>query len=173
MYNESNKINTMKTIYTLADDKKTLIAERSFTAPLEKVWQAWTDNTVLEKWWAPLPWHARTQSFEFKEGGAWHYYMEGPAGEKHWCLNSYLLITPHASFTAVDSFCNEAGEVDESLPTSHWDVQFDTEGEVTTVIVTSTYASEKDLDTVITMGMKEGFNQGLDQLEELLQNNSF
>jgi Activator of Hsp90 ATPase homolog 1-like protein len=63
----------MKTIYTIGEDKKTLIAERSFTAPLEKVWLAWTDSDLLEKWWAPAPWMARTKSFEFKEGGALLY----------------------------------------------------------------------------------------------------
>jgi uncharacterized protein YndB with AHSA1/START domain len=94
--------------------------------------------------------------------------MEGPEGEKHWCLNSYLIITPLASFTAVDSFCDEEGTVDESLPTSHSDVQFDEDADVTKVLVTSTYASDKDLAVVIEMGMKEGFNQGLDQLEALL-----
>ena len=161
----------MKTIYTISNDKKTLIAERSFTAPLEKVWRAWTDNTMLEKWWAPAPWQAHTKSFDFSEGGAWHYFMEGPAGEKQYCLNKYLIIVPLASFTAIDYFCGEDGTINEELPSSHWDLQFDIEGEVTKVIVTTTYASEKDLQTVIEMGMKEGFNQGLDQLETLLQNN--
>lgn len=159
----------MKTVYTISDDKKTLVSERSFTAPLEQVWGAWTDNTLLEKWWAPAPWHARTKSFSFTEGGAWHYYMEGPAGEKHWCLNKYLMIVPNASFTAIDCFCDEEGTINPDLPSSHWDIQFDMEGEITKIIVTTTYASEKDLQTVIEMGMKEGFNQGLDQLEELLQ----
>ncbi len=158
----------MKTLYTISDDKKTLVAERSFTAPLEKVWQAWTDHTILETWWAPAPWKARTKSFSFTENGHWHYYMEGPEGEKHWCLNTYLLIVPLASFTAVDSFCDENQVIDPILPSSHWDIQFDMEGDVTTVIVTTTYASEKDLQTVVEMGMKEGFNQGLDQLETLL-----
>lgn len=160
----------MKTNYTVTEDKKTLIAERSFTAPLEKVWAAWTQSELLEKWWAPLPWHARTKSFEFKEGGKWHYCMEGPEGEKHWGMNTYLIIVPEASFTAVDSFCDENGAVDESLPTSHWDVQFDTEGEVTKIIVTTTYPNAEALETVSNMGMKEGFNQGLDQLEEMLTN---
>lgn len=160
----------MKTTYTIGEDNKTLIAERSFQAPLEKVWRAWTDSTILEQWWAPLPWKARTKSFSFTEGGAWHYFMEGPEGEKHWCMNTYLIITPLASFTAVDSFCDEQGAVDESLPTSHWEVQFDTEGDMTNITVTTTYANEKDLETVTNMGMKEGFNQGLDQLEEMLQN---
>jgi uncharacterized protein YndB with AHSA1/START domain len=158
----------MKTTYTISDDKKTLISTRTFTAPLEKVWAAWTDVTILEKWWAPAPWQARTKSFEFKEDGKWHYYMEGPDGEKHWCLNTYLIITPLASFTAIDSFCDEAGGIDPSLPSSLWEVQFDTENEVTTILVTTTYKSEADLETIISMGMKEGFNQGLDQLETLL-----
>lgn len=160
----------MKTTYTISDDKKTLVAERSFTAPLEKVWAAWTKSELLEKWWAPLPWQARTKSFEFKEGGKWHYCMEGPEGEKHWGMNTYLLIVPEASFTAVDSFCDEAGIVNEELPTSHWDIQFDEEGDVTKVTVTNTYPNAEALETVTNMGMKEGFNQGLDQLEELLAN---
>ena len=65
----------MKTIYTISEDKRTLISERSFTASLEKVWGAWTDNERLEKWWAPAPWQARTKSFSFTEGGAWLYFM--------------------------------------------------------------------------------------------------
>ncbi len=95
--------------------------------------------------------------------------MEGPVGEKQYCLNKYLMIVPLASFTAIDCFCDEKGVINADLPTSHWDLQFDIEGEVTKIIVTTTYASEKDLQTVIEMGMKEGFNQGLDQLEELLK----
>lgn len=161
----------MKTIYTISDDKKTLVAERSFTAPLEKVWAAWSDNTILEKWWAPAPWQARTKSFNFSEGGAWHYFMEGPEGEKQYCLNKYLMIVPLASFTAIDCFCDEEGTINPDLPSSHWDLQFDQEGEITKIIVTTTYASENDLAIVLEMGMKEGFNLGLDQLETLLQDN--
>lgn len=159
----------MKTIYTISEDKRTLISERSFTAPLEKVWGAWTDNAILEKWWAPAPWQARTKSFSFTEGGAWHYFMAGPEGEKSWCLNKYLIIVPLASFSAIDCFCDEDGTINPDLPSSHSDVQFDQEGAVTKIIVTTTCSSEKDLHTVIEMDMKEGFNQGLDQLEELLK----
>ena len=79
------------------------------------------------------------------------------------------MIVPQASFTAIDCFCDEEGTINLDLPTSHSDVQFDQEGVATKIIVTTSYASEKDLQTVIEMGMKEGFNQGLDQLEELLK----
>lgn len=158
----------MKTIYTFGEDKKTLIAERSFAAPLERVWHAWTTSEELDKWWGPLPYKVRTKSFSFTEGGEWHYCMEGPEGDAHWCLNTYLIITPLASLTAIDCFCDENKMVNEAMPSNHSDIQFDEEGAVTKLMVTTSYASPKDLQTVIDMGMKEGFNQGLDQLETLL-----
>jgi uncharacterized protein YndB with AHSA1/START domain len=158
----------MKTVYTIGEDQKTLLAERSIEAPLEKVWAAWTNSEELDKWWAPLPYQAITKSYSFTEGGEWHYCMRGPEGDVHWCLNTYLIITPFASFTAVDCFCDEKKVVNEAMPSNHWDIQFDTEGNLTKILVTTTYATPKDLQTVINMGMKEGFNMGLDQLEALL-----
>ena len=158
----------MKTTYTIGENQKTLIAERSIEAPLEKVWHAWTTDSELDKWWAPLPYQSVTKAFTFAEGGEWHYCMRSPEGDEHWCLNTYLIITPLASFTAIDCFCDEAKNINESMPSSHSDVQFDTEGNLTKILVTTTYATPKDLQTVIDMGMKEGFNQGLDQLEALL-----
>ncbi len=158
----------MKTKYTIGEDKKTLIAERSFSAPVAKVWQAWTTQEMLEKWWAPLPYKAITKSFDFKEGGEWHYYMQGPEGDIHWCLEEYETIEPEKLFTARDHFCDEQKNINSELPSNHWPVEFSEVDGVTTVLVTTTYASEKDLETVSQMGMKEGFDMGLNQLEALL-----
>ncbi len=37
---------------------KKLHITRHFTAPIEKVWKAWTESELLDKWWAPRPWKA-------------------------------------------------------------------------------------------------------------------
>ncbi len=158
----------MKTKYTVGDDKKTLIAERAFNAPLEKVWEAWTKAEFLDKWWGPLPYNAVTNKYSFTEGGEWRYAMVGPEGDKHHCLNTYLTITPMSQFTAEDSFCNEDGSINTSLPSNHWTVDFVYEDGMTKITVTTRYASEADLETVTKMGMKEGFDMGLNQLEALL-----
>lgn len=158
----------MKTKYTIGDAGKVLIAVRSFTAPLLKVWQAWTDSNMLDKWWGPLPYKAITQSYSFTEGGEWRYYMEGPSGDRHNCLNTYITINPQKEFTAEDVFCNEDGSINTSLPKSHWRVEFTHADGITTVHVTTTYNTSEDLTKVSKMGMKEGFNQGLNQLEALL-----
>lgn len=158
----------MKTDYSIGEDKKTLIAKRSFAANLSKVWQAWTDSDMLDRWWGPKPYNAVTHSFSFTEGGEWRYTMEGPEGDAHYCINRYLTIKPEQEFTAEDLFTNEAWEVNLELPASHWKVEFSHTDGVTHVCVTTTYATATDLETVTNMGMKEGFDTGLSQLEALL-----
>lgn len=158
----------MKTKYTIGEDKKTLVSERSFNAPLSKVWEAWTNADILDKWWGPAPYKAVTKSFDFREGGDWHYYMQGPEGDIHWCLEEYLTIVPEVQFTALDHFCDEHKKINPELPSNRWLVEFKEADGITTVQVTNSYDSEKDLQTVVDMGMKEGFDQGLSQLEALL-----
>lgn len=158
----------MKTIYSIGDDQKTLYATRTFNAPVSAVWEAWTNRDLLERWWAPRPYKAVTKSFDFSEGGAWHYHMLGPEGDVHWCLNAYEKIEPEVQFTAVDAFCDEDMHINESMPVSHWLVEFSEADGSTTVKVTSTYRSEAELQTVRDMGMEAGFDMGLNQLEEVL-----
>jgi len=62
---------------------------REFNAPVETVWKAWTDPDILEKWWGPKPWVAKTKTMDFTVGGAWLYYMEGPEGQKFWSHVKY------------------------------------------------------------------------------------
>jgi PhnB protein len=157
-----------KTHYTVNEAGNVLTSERSFNAPREKVWTAWTTKEALEQWWAPKPWRAGTKSFEFREGGHWHYYMAGPEGEIEWCFMDYLTITPEEAFTATDFFCDEEGTPRPEMPSNKWNVHFFDEEGGTKIIVTTTYDTPEGLQTVIDMGMKEGFAMALQNLEELL-----
>ena len=160
----------MKTKYTELPETCQLIAERSFSAPKEKVWEYYTTAELLDKWWAPEPYKAVTKSFDFSEGGHWHYVMQGPEGEAHFCINNYKTIHPQESFSAFDGFANEDWSVKTDMPGSDWEVTFTQNGDMTDVKVVLTCDSKEGLSTLVEMGMKEGFNQGLDQLEVLLQN---
>lgn len=157
-----------KTHYSINDEGTVLTTERSFAAPRAKVWHAWTTKEALEAWWAPKPWRAVTKSFDFREGGHWHYYMAGPEGETEWCYMDYRTITPEVMFTATDFFANEDGTRRPELPSNNWQVEFFADGDDTKIVVKTTYASKADLDTVINMGMKEGFAMALQNLEDML-----
>lgn len=159
---------SIKTKYTVLTESNQLIAERTFTALRSKVWQYYTTAELLEKWWAPEPYKAITKSFDFKEGGHWHYIMQGPEGDAHYCINNYKTINPEESFTAFDGFANEDWSIKADMPSSDWEVTFVENEGMTDVKVILTCANLEGLNTLIEMGMKEGFNQGLNQLEVLL-----
>ncbi len=158
----------MKTKYTVLTETNQLIAERSFKASRSKVWQYYTTAELLDKWWGPEPYKAVTKSFDFRDGGYWHYVMQGPEGDAHYCINNYKTINPEESFTAFDGFANEDWSLKTDMPSSDWEVTFTENGEMTEIKVVLTCADAAGLNTLIEMGMKEGFNQGLDQLEVLL-----
>jgi uncharacterized protein YndB with AHSA1/START domain len=159
----------MKTTYTELSESNQLIAKRTFEAPKSKVWQYYTNAELLDKWWAPEPYKAITHSFDFREGGHWHYVMQGPNGDAHYCINTYKTIDPENSFTAFDAFANEDWSVRTDMPSQDWEVAFTEDGNTTMLKVVLTCKTKEDLETLINMGMKEGFDQGLNQLEALLK----
>ncbi|MFA6024353.1 MAG: SRPBCC domain-containing protein [Candidatus Gracilibacteria bacterium] len=141
---------------------------RRFAASRSRVWAAWTTPELFEKWWAPKPWKAIVKTFDFREGGQCHYYMEGPDGEKQWCLLSYESIDPENSFSLFDGFADEAGNMTDALPSMHWRNEFKDEGETTLVVVTIQFQKLEDIQKIIEMGFKEGFTMGLGNLDEVL-----
>lgn len=159
---------TKETIYTKDLDNKKIHVVREFDAPVEKVWKAWTESELLDQWWAPKPWHARTQSMDFKNGGSWFYYMEGPDGTRHYCRADYSNIVPEKSFSGLDAFCDEKGNINEELPRTNWKTEFFPSGAGTRVQIELTYNSVADLERIIEMGFKEGFAAAHRNLDELL-----
>lgn len=73
-----------KTVVVKNLKEKSVLVSTTFNAPLEKVWRAFTDSALLEKWWAPVPWEAKTKTMNFTVGGHWLYSMVNPENEKHW-----------------------------------------------------------------------------------------
>lgn len=154
---------------TFTTDKNKLIVTRTFNAPSDLVWRAWTEAELLDQWWAPSPWKSRTKSMDFSDGGNRLYAMVGPEGEEHWGLTRYRAIIKESSFEGDDVFCDENGNVNEALPVATFINVFTSDGNTTTVVMTTKYDKEDDLKTVLEMGMKEGLSMALDQLDEILR----
>ncbi len=155
------------TITKDAANKKLFIV-REFDAPLDQVWKAWTESNLLDNWWAPKPWKARTKTMNFTEGGFWLYCMEGPNGEKQWSRADYKTIVPNKSYTAVDCFCDENGNMSNDFPQMSWKNEFSEANGVTKVSIEITFDSEESLNKVVEMGFKEGFTAAHRNLDELL-----
>ncbi|MCH7409337.1 SRPBCC domain-containing protein [Belliella sp. DSM 111904] len=143
--------------------------QRSFNAPRDLVWIAWTEAEILDQWWAPKPWNAKTKTMDFREGGHWLYAMVSPEGEKHWSRVDYIKIIPKEHFTAIDGFCDEAGDFNASLPRNKWENDFQDRGDETMVDMLLSFDSLEDLEKIIEMGFKEGFAAGLENLDQFIE----
>jgi len=164
-----------KTQFTVGDDKKTLIVERTFEAPKDKVWEAHSNPDILRKWWGPKGWETQIKHMDFREGGYWHYGMKCMDkaqgewfGKVSWGKATYGKISPKDSLEFTDIFCDEAGVPTPNMPTSHSVMTLVERGGRTTLLVKTTYVSPEALDQVLKMGMEEGYSQTLDNLEAVL-----
>ena len=144
-----------------------VMVTREFAAPLSKVWAAWTQRELLDQWWAPKPWKARTKSLDFKDGGYWLYAMVGPEGEEHWCRADFNSVEPMKSFKGIDAFCDPEGKPTNEFPIAYWHCKFSERSNKTIVEIELSYDSLADLEKYIELGFKEGFTMALGNLDEL------
>lgn len=157
-----------KTKFTKDEANNSLIVERDFNASIDKVWRAFTEIEILEKWWAPRPWKAVTKAFDFREGGQWHYAMTSPEGEKHWAIQNFKKIVPQKSISLFDAFADENGSVDSNLPNMQMVNEFTESNGVTSVKSTTVFPDLESLKKTIEMGVEQGTAMAQDHLEELL-----
>ena len=61
--------------FSVNKENNTINVKRVFAAALPLVWDAYTNSEILDQWWAPKPWKARTKTMDFREGGHWLYAM--------------------------------------------------------------------------------------------------
>ena len=172
-FEKSQKLKVMiankETIYTKDLANKKIKVVREFEAPVELVWKAWTDAKMLDKWWAPKPWKAVTKSMDFKTGGQWQYYMQGPNGERQYCRIDYTAITPNKFYSGKDAFCDENGNVVKDMPSTVWKVEFNKSDDGTRVNIELTFGSQADLEKIVEMGFEQGFADAHKNLDEVLE----
>ena len=154
--------------FILDKDNLKIKVERSFNAPLDLVWSAWTEAEILDQWWAPKPYKAETKSMDFSEGGRWLYAMVSPEGQKHWDVKDFKTIVPKKSFSYRSAFCDENGKVNPATTGSMWVNSFvETQG--TTLVINEIFGdSLAHLEGHLKNGFKEGFTAGLGNLDEVL-----
>ena len=155
--------------FSVNKETKTITVKREFAAEVTLVWDAYTKSEILDQWWAPKPWQAKTKTMDFREGGHWHYAMVGPAGEMHWAVAKYISIKNQKSFTGLDSFADADANINKDMPQSKWEVKFEDKGEITLVQNQIIFDSLEQLETTIQMGFKEGFTMALGNLDQYLE----
>jgi uncharacterized protein YndB with AHSA1/START domain len=72
----------------------TFKTSRSFSAPAEAVFAAFSAPERLARWWGPDGFSNSIESFDFKNGGAWRFTMHGPDHSNYPNLMTFDSIEP-------------------------------------------------------------------------------
>lgn len=152
----------------------TLVITRTFDAPRELVWKAWTDAGMLKKWWGPKQFTCPVSKIDFRVDGKYLHCMRGPDGKDYWSTGVYKEIVALKKIVATDSFADENGTV---VPATYYGM----EGFPMELQVTLTFEEAGDGKTRMTLrhdGMpagtdsemaSAGWNESLDKLAEALK----
>jgi uncharacterized protein YndB with AHSA1/START domain len=148
---------------------KTIHVAREFNAPIEKVWRAWTEPALLEKWTVLKHWTAETRTMDFRVGGVWLYAMVSPEGQKHWVYAKFTAIDPVRSISTMGMFCDAEANPIVDGPKSYRDTTFSSiEGNRTKIDMVITFEEESTIQMFVEGGFKEGISTTLTMLDELL-----
>ena len=165
-----------ETTFTPNKETGELVIERTFNAPIEKVWEAFTDPDKFVQWWGPRGWNTTLKEAEFKDGGWFTYGMkcEDPEqkdwyGQESWGKMVFSDLDEPNGFKYTDYFCDENGVVNDMLPVTDNIMKFTEEDGKTRITSIGVYKSAEDLQKVLDMGMEEGLKQTWDRLEEYLR----
>jgi uncharacterized protein YndB with AHSA1/START domain len=162
------KTNALLMSFSVDKENKKINVEREFAAPLSRVWAAWTEGQLLDQWWAPRPWKAKTKTLNFRVGGHWLYAMAGPEGDEVWYTAEYKSILPLKSFSSEGAFCDVNGNINSDFPMAFWAVEFSERLNSTYVKVEIRFDNLADVEKYIQMGFREGFLAAMENLDALL-----
>jgi uncharacterized protein YndB with AHSA1/START domain len=149
-------------------DALTLTMIADFDASAERVWELWANPRLLERWWGPPTHPATVIDHDLTAGGEVTYYMTSPEGEKYrgwWRLTS---VNPPTSLEFVDGFADSDGKPIENMPVNTIRVQLSAHDGGTRMELKSVFDSREQMDQLIGMGMAEGLEQAVSQIDALL-----
>jgi uncharacterized protein YndB with AHSA1/START domain len=149
-------------------DNLTLTLVADFDAPAERVWQLWADPRQLERWWGPPTHPATVEEHDLTPGGGVTYFMTSPEGERYrgwWRVTS---VNPPKSLEFTDGFADQDGTPVADMPTTTVQLQLTERDGGTRMELRSVFDSREQMEQLMTMGMTEGLQQSVGQMDALL-----
>ena len=78
--------------YLAPVEDRQFVISRTFDAPCELVWKAWTDPKKMAQWWGPKGFTNPVCELDVRVGGSWRTVMRSPEGVDYPCHGVYREI---------------------------------------------------------------------------------
>lgn len=147
---------------------------RSFQAPIQLVWNAWTKPELAKQWWGPENFTCPQAKIDFKKDGKVMLAMqEKGKDEVYWSGGHYIEIVPFERIVCTDSFMDANGKIlsasDVGMP-GNWPkeciftIDFDVENGRTVM-----HLRHDGIPSEMHDDCQVGWESSLNKLEKLLE----
>jgi uncharacterized protein YndB with AHSA1/START domain len=136
---------------------------RVYDAPVDAVWDAWTDPEQVGQWWGPRGFTITTHSKDLQPGGIWHYTMHGPDGTDYPNKTLYHVVDQHKKLVY------DHGGNDERKPMFRVTVLFSELNGKTTMEMTMALPTAEEAAATRKFIKAAGGNATWDRLAEFLK----
>lgn len=146
----------------------TLTVIADFTAPVERVWDAYVDARKLERFWGPPTWPSQFTRHDVAPGGLSAYVMTGPEGEQAHGYWEWLTVAPHERIEILEGFSHDDGTPNRDMPVTRMTFAFEQTPQGSKVTTTTHFDTTADLTQLLEMGLSEGLQQAMGQMDDVL-----
>ncbi|MFB6801496.1 SRPBCC domain-containing protein [Peribacillus butanolivorans] len=153
---------------------------RSFNAPRELVFKAFTDSEHLQNWWGPKEWAFDISKFKLRQDGVFHYSQTSPDGNVMWVKFVYHEVNAPEKLVYTSFFSDEKGNIVRAPFNDNWPLETlntftftEHEGKtILTMIGTPVSPTEEEMKTYEESQemVQEGFSGTFVQLADYLSN---
>ena len=149
-----------------APDTGELTYTRVFDAPRELVFKAYTDPKLFAQWWGPRRHENKIEKFDSRPGGEWHVIQKGEDGSEFGFRGVNHDVVAPERICQTFEFLGVPGHV--ALQTA----TFEALGNKTKVTAHMVFQSVMDRDGMVAAGMRDGADESMERLAELLAKQS-
>jgi len=147
-------------------DYQTLHISRTFNAPIQRVWDAWTQPDQLKQWFMPAPFSVASAELDVRTGGQLSINTKSPEGEIMPLSGEYTTVEEPTKLVMVSSPLDAEGkklfEVQHSIELT------EANGQTTLDLVSEVLWAGPNSEQYL-QGMEPGLNQALDQMTKLIE----
>lgn len=154
---------------SLPSDREVLV-KRSFDAPVNLVWQAYTEPALMRRWLSGMPgWSMPICEMATHVGGKYHWrWRENASGQEFGFTGEILEVALHSKLAHTQIF--EQGDLVASMGAepSIVTVTFTETNGITNVVTSIKFASQADRDAAFSTGMTDGMEMNYKVLDGVL-----
>ena len=125
---------------TVTEDVANVVRiERTFEAPAEDVFDAWTSPEVMRRWYHASPdWETPEAEVDLQVGGTWRVVMRAPDGSEHELSGEYTEIERPHRLSMTCNFNDDPSGTEQLVELTF----SESEGSTTVVLVNSRIPDE-------------------------------